>query len=74
MSSTAHISDLKAAVVSKRLSLSRSYVHDLIKGQKTPSLIVAAQIEREFGVPVSAWVARLPLPPAANATPEDRAA
>lgn len=61
MSSAVSISDLKATVVSRRLGLSRSYVHDLIKGQKTPSLIVAAQIEREFGVPVSSWVSRLPL-------------
>lgn len=54
------ISELKAPEVARRLGLSRSYAHDLIKGHKTPSLDVAAQIERAFGVPVSAWVARLP--------------
>lgn len=59
MSNTAAIADLKASDVARRLNLSRSYVHELIKGQKSPSLVVAAQIEREFGVPVSAWVSRL---------------
>ncbi len=53
------ITDLKAVEVARRLKLSRSYVHDLIKGHKTPSLTVAAQIEREFGVPVGAWTSRL---------------
>lgn len=56
----AAIDDLKATAVAKRLKLSRSYVHDLIKGNKKPSLVVAAAIEREFGVPVAAWVSRLP--------------
>ena len=60
MTNAADIADLKATDVAKRLGLSRSYAHELIKGQKTPSLVVAAQIEREFGVPVAAWVSRLP--------------
>lgn len=62
MTHPADIESLKAAEVAKRLGLSRSYVHELIKGQKTPSLVVAAQIEREFSVPVSAWVSRLKPP------------
>jgi transcriptional regulator with XRE-family HTH domain len=70
MKHPADIESLKAAEVAKRLGLSRSYVHELIKGQKTPSLLVAAQIERHFGVPVSAWVSRLD-PAAAD---EDRSA
>jgi plasmid maintenance system antidote protein VapI len=53
------IADLKAGEVAKRLKLSRSYVHELIKGSKTPSLDTAVLIEREFGVPVSAWAARV---------------
>lgn len=57
------ISDLKAGEVAKRLGLSRSYTHELIKGTKTPSLEVAAKIEREFGVPVAEWAARLNDPP-----------
>lgn len=65
MTPAADIVDLKATEVAKRLGLSRSYVHDLIKGNKHPSLAVAAQIEREFGVPVSEWVARLPTQDAA---------
>lgn len=55
----AKIIDLKATDVAKSLGLSRSYVHDLIKGDKHPSLKVAAQIERQFGVPVAAWADRL---------------
>lgn len=53
------IADLKAVEVARRLNLSRSYTHELIKGSKTPSLEVAAKIEREFGVPVADWAARL---------------
>jgi len=71
MTHSAEIDGLKAAEVAKRLNLSRSYVHELIKGQKTPSLTVAAQIERDFGVPVSAWTARLDLPPASQAPASD---
>lgn len=59
MKTQAAIEDLKAVEVAKRLNLSRSYTHELIKGSKTPSLEVAAKIEREFGVPVAAWAARL---------------
>lgn len=53
------IVDLKAADIANKLGISRSYAFELIKGHKTPSLEVAAKIEREFGVPVSAWVRRL---------------
>lgn len=53
------IDQLKAAEVARRLGLSRSYAHELIKGAKTPSLEVAAKIEREFSVPLSAWAARI---------------
>jgi len=56
----AAIGDLKAGEVAKRLGLSRSYVHELIKGNKTPSLEVAVKIEREFGVPLAQWAQRIP--------------
>jgi transcriptional regulator with XRE-family HTH domain len=59
MTAALDIADLKAADVAKRLGLSRSYAHDLIKGNKHPSLSVAAQIEREFNVPVAAWATRI---------------
>lgn len=60
MSKQVAITDLKPSDIARRLSISRSYAHELIKGTKHPSLALAAQIEREFGVMVSEWVARLP--------------
>ncbi|MDP1875663.1 MAG: helix-turn-helix transcriptional regulator [Phenylobacterium sp.] len=36
--------------------MSRSYASELVKRKKTPSLEMAARIEREFGVPLSAWI------------------
>jgi plasmid maintenance system antidote protein VapI len=50
------ISDLQATELVARLKLSRTYAFELIKRQKTPSLAVALRIEREFGVPASAWL------------------
>lgn len=50
------ISELQASELVARLGLSRSYAFELLKGLKTPSLDVAVRIEREFGVPASAWI------------------
>ena len=36
--------------------MSRSYASELVKRKKTPSLEVAARIEREFGVPMADWL------------------
>lgn len=58
MQSSAVIADLKPTDIARRLGLSRSYAFDLIKGHKTPSLDVAVKIEREFGIPASAWIGR----------------
>lgn len=63
------ISDLQATELVSRLGLSRSYVSELLKGIKTPSLDVAVKIEREFGVPASAWLER-----PANGETEERPA
>jgi len=62
MTKPAAITDLRPADLARQLGISRSYAHELLKGDKHPSLTLAAQIEREFGVPVSQWVARLPAP------------
>jgi DNA-binding transcriptional regulator YdaS (Cro superfamily) len=41
-----------------RLGVSRSYLSDLLNGNKTPSLELAVQIERATGgaVPASSWI------------------
>lgn len=50
------ISELQAGELVAKLGLSRSYASELLNRQKTPSLDVAVKIEREFGVPASAWL------------------
>jgi len=50
------IADLQASELAARIGLSRSYAFELLKRLKTPSLDVAVRIEREFGVPASAWL------------------
>ena len=42
----------------RRLDISESYLSDLLSGKKTPSLALAARIERETGGAVTAvsWV------------------
>lgn len=49
---------IKAADLSARVGISRVYAHQLLAGGKTPSLEKAIVIEREVGIPVTAW----PLP------------
>lgn len=50
------IANLRASELVAKLGLSRSYAFELLKRQKTPSLEIAVRIEREFGVPASAWL------------------
>lgn len=50
------ISELQAADLQDKLGLSRSYAFELVKRQRKPSLEVAVKIERQFGVPASAWI------------------
>lgn len=54
-----------------RLEVSRSYLSDLLNGHKTPSLELAARIERTTGgaVPASSWI-----PDPAEAPSDDREA
>jgi transcriptional regulator with XRE-family HTH domain len=52
------ISTIKAADLVARVGISRVYAHQLLAGGKTPSLEKAVAIEREVGIPVTAW----PLP------------
>lgn len=61
-----------------RLGVSRSYLSDLLNGNKTPSLELATKIERATGgvVPASSWI---PDPAEAHApdqpeTPTERVA
>lgn len=53
---TKKITDLNAAELVDRLGVSRSYASELLRRLKRPSLDVAVRIEREFGVPASAWM------------------
>lgn len=52
----AAVSDLRPGELVSRLGMSRSYASELVKRKKTPSLEVAARIEREFGVPMADWL------------------
>lgn len=36
--------------------LSKGYASDLVNRKRSPSLALAVQIEREFGVPVATWI------------------
>lgn len=56
MSKPIRISELNAGELQAKLGLSRSYVFELLKRQKRPSLEVAVKIEAEFGVPASEWL------------------
>ncbi len=46
--------DVKAADL-QRLGLSKPYSHQLLAGGKSPSLALAIRLEREIGIPVTAW-------------------
>ncbi len=52
------ISDIKPAALHRGLGINRTYAWELVKGVKTPSLELAVRIERQFGVPVAAWIER----------------
>lgn len=58
-----------------RLSISRSYLSDILNGNKRPSLELAVMIERETGGRVTAvsWIAANPPAPPVP-TPEEDAA
>ena len=53
---TKRIADLSATDLVAKLGVSRRYASELLRRLKTPSLEVAVRIEREFGVPASAWL------------------
>ena len=64
--------NIKAADL-QRLGVSKPYSHQLLAGGKTPSLALAQKLERELGIPTSAWP--LPQKRAANTdTPAQGAA
>ncbi|PZU71296.1 MAG: hypothetical protein DI531_16100 [Brevundimonas sp.] len=63
--------NIKAADL-QRLGVSKPYSHQLLAGGKTPSLALAQKLERELGIPMSAWP--MPLKRAANDTPPQEAA
>lgn len=58
--------NIKAADL-QRLGVSKPYSHQLLAGGKTPSLPLAQKLERELGIPTSAWP--LPAKRPANDTP-----
>lgn len=43
--------------IAKRIGVADSYLSLLASGKRTPSMAVAAKIQRELGIPVEAWVA-----------------
>lgn len=45
--------DLKQNELAERLEISRSYISELEKGSRTPSLEVIDKYSKEFGIPVS---------------------
>lgn len=60
-------------VWAERLGIARSYLSDLLNGNKVPSLDLAVRIQRATGgaVPADSWIA---LPAAPVTTPEEDAA
>ncbi|ATC34633.1 helix-turn-helix transcriptional regulator [Caulobacter sp. SL161] len=40
----------------RSLGISKGYVSQLVSGARTPSLELAVRIERELGIPPSAWL------------------
>jgi transcriptional regulator with XRE-family HTH domain len=45
----------RQADVAKRLGVGASYLSLLASGKRTPSMTMAAKIQRELGIPVEAW-------------------
>ncbi len=43
--------------IAKRIGVNDSYLSLLASGKRTPSMAVAAKMQRELGIPVEAWVA-----------------
>lgn len=41
--------------IARRLGIGTSYLSLLEAGKRTPSMKVAAKMEKELGIPVSAW-------------------
>jgi len=42
--------------MARRLKINRTYAWELKTRVKTPSLELAVKIEREYGIPVAAWL------------------
>jgi len=41
--------------IAKRIGVGASYLSLLASGKRTPSIAVAAKIQKELGIPVEAW-------------------
>jgi transcriptional regulator with XRE-family HTH domain len=41
--------------IAKRIGVGASYLSLLASGKRTPSMAVAARIQKELGIPVEAW-------------------
>jgi transcriptional regulator with XRE-family HTH domain len=50
------IDDIRPAELVAVVDISPSYASLLLAGKRRPSLGVAVQIERAFGIPVGAWL------------------
>jgi len=56
MENTPDIAKLKTADMARRLGINRTYAWELKTRVKSPSLELAVKIEREYGIPVAAWL------------------
>lgn len=45
----------KQQAIAKRIGVGPSYLSLLASGKRTPSMAVAAKIEKELGIPMEAW-------------------
>lgn len=50
------LTTLRPSELAAAIQCSRPYASQLLRGIRTPSLGVAVQIERAFGIPPSAWL------------------
>jgi len=56
MENTPDIAKLKTADMARRLGINRTYAWELKTRVKAPILELAVKIEREYGIPVAAWL------------------
>ena len=50
------IASLRPTEVARTVKVSVSHASEVLSGRKSPSLALAVQIERAFGIPPSAWL------------------